>query len=66
MLLLRLVTTAGVKVSAAATTPINSMDDITLAKALASLKREKPMVKELSVPKAKGIVMQEAEETTIK
>nr|GEZ46595.1 hypothetical protein [Tanacetum cinerariifolium] len=44
------VTTAGVEVSTAATTPIIFMDDITLAKALASLKSEKPMVKESSVP----------------
>nr|GEX93310.1 hypothetical protein [Tanacetum cinerariifolium] len=39
------VTTAGVEVSAAATTPIISMDDITLAKALAALKSAKPMDK---------------------
>nr|GFA82368.1 hypothetical protein [Tanacetum cinerariifolium] len=37
------VTTAGVEVSTAATTPIISMDDITLAKALAALKSAKPM-----------------------
>nr|GEV95643.1 hypothetical protein [Tanacetum cinerariifolium] len=85
------VTTTGVKVSAAATTHTISMDDITLAKALASLKSAKPMVKEPSVPisaastspkvsavsttsttvttttpKAKGIVMQEPKETTIR
>nr|GEU58334.1 hypothetical protein [Tanacetum cinerariifolium] len=59
------VTTVGVKVSAAATTPIISMDDITLAKELTALKSEKPMVKEPSVPKAKGIVMREPEETII-
>nr|GFD35333.1 hypothetical protein [Tanacetum cinerariifolium] len=60
------VTTAGVEVSATATTPTISMDDITLAKALAALKSAKPMVKEPSVPKAIGIVMQEPEETTIR
>nr|GEW64816.1 hypothetical protein [Tanacetum cinerariifolium] len=75
------VTTAGVEVSAATTTPIISIDDITLSKALAALKSTKPMVKEPSVPvsavsttsttitttiKAKGIVMQELEETTIR
>nr|GEW33923.1 hypothetical protein [Tanacetum cinerariifolium] len=42
------------------------MDDITLAKALAALKSAKPMVKEPSIPKAKGIVMQEPEERTIR
>nr|GEV29015.1 hypothetical protein [Tanacetum cinerariifolium] len=60
------VTTVGVEVSAAATTPTISMDDITLAKALATLKSAKPMVKEPSVPKAKGIVMQDPDETTIR
>nr|GEW57320.1 hypothetical protein [Tanacetum cinerariifolium] len=60
------VTTACVEVNIDATTPIISMDDITLTKALASLKSAKPMVKEPSVPKAKGIVMQELEETTIR
>nr|GEU40686.1 hypothetical protein [Tanacetum cinerariifolium] len=60
------VTTAGVKVSTNATTPIISMDDITLAKALVALKSAKRMVKEPSVPKAKGIVMQEPEETAIR
>nr|GEW93446.1 hypothetical protein [Tanacetum cinerariifolium] len=44
------VTTVGVKVSVAATTPIIFMDDITLAKALVALKSAKPMVKEPSVP----------------
>nr|GEU64712.1 hypothetical protein [Tanacetum cinerariifolium] len=44
------VTTVGVKVSVAATTPIISMDDITLAKALAALKSAKPMIKEPSIP----------------
>nr|GEV05618.1 retrotransposon protein, putative, unclassified [Tanacetum cinerariifolium] len=44
------VTTAGVKVSAAATTLTISMDVITLAKALAALKSAKPMIKEPSVP----------------
>nr|GEV18170.1 hypothetical protein [Tanacetum cinerariifolium] len=39
------VTTGGVKVSATATTPTISMDDITLAKALAALKSAKPMDK---------------------
>nr|GEY04430.1 putative ribonuclease H-like domain-containing protein [Tanacetum cinerariifolium] len=75
------VSTGGVEVSATATTHTISMDDITLAKALASLKSEKPIVKEPSVhvsvvtttsttvtttTKAKGIVMQEPEETTIR
>nr|GEU78788.1 zinc finger, CCHC-type [Tanacetum cinerariifolium] len=84
------VTTVGVEVSAAATTLIISMDDITLAKALAALKSAKPMVKEPSVSiraastlpkvsvvsttsttvtkttKAKGIVMKEPDETTIR
>nr|GEY32834.1 hypothetical protein [Tanacetum cinerariifolium] len=60
------VTTAGVEVSATATTPTISMDDITLAKALTTFKSEKPMVKEPSIPKAKGIVMQEHEEITIR
>nr|GEU98510.1 hypothetical protein [Tanacetum cinerariifolium] len=60
------VTTVGVEVSATATTPTISMDDITLAKALAALKSAKPVVKEPSVPKAKGIVMQEHKETTIR
>nr|GEV11341.1 hypothetical protein [Tanacetum cinerariifolium] len=59
-------TTAGVEVSIIATTLIIFMDDITLAKALADLKSAKPMVKEPSVPKAKGIVMQEPEETAIR
>nr|GEW33922.1 hypothetical protein [Tanacetum cinerariifolium] len=54
------------KRSDVATTPTISMDDITLAKALVVLKSAKPMVKESSVPKAKGIVMQEPEETTIR
>nr|GEU65440.1 putative ribonuclease H-like domain-containing protein [Tanacetum cinerariifolium] len=40
------VTTAGVEVSATATTPTISMDDITLAKALAALKSAKPMLAE--------------------
>nr|GEY79447.1 hypothetical protein [Tanacetum cinerariifolium] len=40
------VTTVGVKVSATATTLTNSIDDITLAKALVALKGAKPMVKE--------------------
>nr|GEZ88674.1 hypothetical protein [Tanacetum cinerariifolium] len=52
--------------SATATTPTIFMDDITLAKALAALKSAKPMVKVPSIPKAKGIVMQEPEETTIR
>nr|GFC85204.1 hypothetical protein [Tanacetum cinerariifolium] len=43
------VTTTGVDVSDAATTPIISIDDITLAKALAALKSAKAMVKEPSV-----------------
>nr|GEV19009.1 retrovirus-related Pol polyprotein from transposon TNT 1-94 [Tanacetum cinerariifolium] len=60
------VSTVGVEVSAASTTLIISMDDITLAKALAALKSAKPMVKEPSVPKAKGIVMQEPEGTPIR
>nr|GEY05675.1 hypothetical protein [Tanacetum cinerariifolium]GEY06766.1 hypothetical protein [Tanacetum cinerariifolium] len=75
------VTIVGVKVNAAATTSTISMDDIRLAKALAALKSAKPMVKEPSVPvsavsttsttitttpKAKRIVMQEPEETTIR
>nr|GEV57899.1 hypothetical protein [Tanacetum cinerariifolium] len=75
------VTIAGVEVSAAATTPRISMDDITLAKALAALKSTKPIVKEPSIPvsavsttsttvttttTAKGIVMQEPKETTIR
>nr|GEY66811.1 hypothetical protein [Tanacetum cinerariifolium] len=60
------VTTIGVEVSTAATTPTISMDDITLAKALAALKSAKPMVKEPSVSKAKRIVMQEPKETTIR
>nr|GEV93535.1 hypothetical protein [Tanacetum cinerariifolium] len=75
------VTTGGDEVSAAATTPTISMDDITLAKELAALKSAKPMVKEPRVPvsavnttsttvttttKAKGIVMQEPKETTIR
>nr|GFB32118.1 hypothetical protein [Tanacetum cinerariifolium] len=60
------VATVGVEVSAAATTLTISMDDITLAKALSTLKSEKPMIKDPSVPKAKGIVMQEPEETTIR
>nr|GFA04277.1 hypothetical protein [Tanacetum cinerariifolium] len=38
------VTTAGVEVSTAATTPTISIDDITLAKAVAALKSAKPMV----------------------
>nr|GEU69650.1 putative ribonuclease H-like domain-containing protein [Tanacetum cinerariifolium] len=74
-------TIVGVEVSAATTTPTISMDDITLAKALAALKSAKPMVKEPNVPvsavsttsttvtttpKAKGIVMQEPKETTIR
>nr|GEV14328.1 hypothetical protein [Tanacetum cinerariifolium] len=62
----KVVATVGVKVSAVATTPIISKDDITLAKALAALKSAKSMVKEPSVPKAKGIVMQDPEETTIR
>nr|GEX33160.1 hypothetical protein [Tanacetum cinerariifolium] len=87
----KVVTTAGVEVSATATTPTISIDDITLAKALAALKSEKSMVKEPSVPvsaastslkvsvvsttsttvttttpRAKGIVMQEHEETIIR
>nr|GEX35117.1 hypothetical protein [Tanacetum cinerariifolium] len=61
-----IVTTAGVEVSATATTPIISMDDIALGKALADLKSAKPMVKELSIHKATGIVMQEPEEITIR
>nr|GFA01895.1 hypothetical protein [Tanacetum cinerariifolium] len=60
------VTTIGVEVSTVATTHIISIDDITLAKALAALKSAKPMVKEQSVSKAKGIVMQKPEETTIR
>nr|GFA76326.1 hypothetical protein [Tanacetum cinerariifolium] len=60
------ITTAGVKVSTTSTTPTISMDDFTLAKALAALKSAKPMVKEPSVPKAKGIVMQEPKETAIR
>nr|GEW94779.1 hypothetical protein [Tanacetum cinerariifolium] len=59
------VTTAGVKVSATVTTPTISIDDVKLAKALAALKSAKPMVKEPSVPKVKGIVMQEPKETAI-
>nr|GEW63436.1 hypothetical protein [Tanacetum cinerariifolium] len=61
-----LVTTTGVEVSVAATTSTISMDDITLAKALAALKSSTPMVKELSVPKAKGIFMEEPKETAIR
>nr|GEZ09256.1 hypothetical protein [Tanacetum cinerariifolium] len=60
------ITTDGVKVSTTSTTPTISMDDFTLAKALAALKSAKPMVKEPSVPKAKGIVMQEPKETAIR
>nr|GEY28325.1 hypothetical protein [Tanacetum cinerariifolium] len=60
------VTTACVEVSVTVTTPIISMKDITLAKALVALKSANPMVKEPSVSKAKGIVMQEPEETTIR
>nr|GEW66352.1 hypothetical protein [Tanacetum cinerariifolium] len=60
------ITTVGVEVSAAAITPIIYMDDITLAKALTALKSAKPMLKEPSVPKAKGIVMQEPKETAIR
>nr|GEV10415.1 hypothetical protein [Tanacetum cinerariifolium] len=84
------VTATGVEVSDATTTPTISIDDITLAKALAALKSAKPVVKEPSVPvsatstspkasavsttsttvtiktKAKGIVMQEPKETTIR
>nr|GEV59994.1 putative reverse transcriptase, RNA-dependent DNA polymerase [Tanacetum cinerariifolium] len=60
------VTTPGVEVSTVATTPTISMDDITLDKALVALKSAKPMIKETSVPKAKGIFMQEPEETTIR
>nr|GEV13433.1 ribonuclease H-like domain-containing protein [Tanacetum cinerariifolium] len=60
------VTTVGVEVNIAATTPTISMDDITLAKALAALKSAKPVIKDPSVPKAKGIIMQEPEETTIR
>nr|GEX85371.1 hypothetical protein [Tanacetum cinerariifolium] len=60
------VNNAGVEVSDAGTTLTISIDDITLAKALAALKSAKPMIKELSVPKAKGIVMQEPKETTIR
>nr|GEX62242.1 retrovirus-related Pol polyprotein from transposon TNT 1-94 [Tanacetum cinerariifolium] len=45
----KVVTTAGVEVSATATTPTISMDDITLTKALAALKSAKSMVKESSV-----------------
>nr|GEZ99919.1 hypothetical protein [Tanacetum cinerariifolium] len=63
------------------TTHIISMDDITLAKALAALKSAKPIIKETSVhvsvvsststsvtttTKAKGIVMQEPKEITIR
>nr|GEV95111.1 hypothetical protein [Tanacetum cinerariifolium] len=60
------VTTVGVEVSTAATTPTISMDDIILAKALAALKSAKPMVKEPSVSKAKRIVTQDPKETTIR
>nr|GEW30035.1 hypothetical protein [Tanacetum cinerariifolium] len=60
------VTTVGVEVSVAVATLIISMDDITLAKALIALKSAKPMAKEPIIPKAKGIVMQEPEETTIR
>nr|GFA31948.1 hypothetical protein [Tanacetum cinerariifolium] len=60
------VTTVSVEVSTAATTLTIFIDDITLAKALATLKSEKPMGKEPSVPEAKGIVMQEPEETAIR
>nr|GFA17593.1 hypothetical protein [Tanacetum cinerariifolium] len=60
------VTTVSVKVSIVATTPTISMDHITLAKELAALKSAKPMVKEPSVPKTKGIVMKEPEETIIR
>nr|GEY55539.1 hypothetical protein [Tanacetum cinerariifolium] len=60
------VSTAGIEVSTTATTPIISMNDITLAKALAALKSAKPMVKGPSVPKYKGIVMQEPEKTAIR
>nr|GFB94542.1 hypothetical protein [Tanacetum cinerariifolium] len=60
------VTTASGEVSTTATTPTISMDDITFAKALAALKSAKPMVKEPSVPKAKGIFMQEPNETAIR
>nr|GEZ16239.1 hypothetical protein [Tanacetum cinerariifolium] len=60
------VTTIGVEVSTVATTHTISIDDITLAKALAALKSAKRMVKEQSVSKAKGIVMQKPEETTIR
>nr|GEV82984.1 hypothetical protein [Tanacetum cinerariifolium] len=61
-----IVITVAVKVSTTAATPIIFMDDITLAKALAALKSAKPMVKEPSVPKAKEIIIQEPEETTIR
>nr|GEW84658.1 integrase, catalytic region, zinc finger, CCHC-type, peptidase aspartic, catalytic [Tanacetum cinerariifolium] len=49
-----------------ATAPTISMDHITLVKELAALKSAKPMVKEPSVPKTKGIVMKEPKETTIR
>nr|GFD57990.1 hypothetical protein [Tanacetum cinerariifolium] len=51
----KVVTTAGVEVSAAAITSQISMDEITLAKALIDIKTSKP--------KAKGIVIQEPSET---
>nr|GEW48887.1 putative ribonuclease H-like domain-containing protein [Tanacetum cinerariifolium] len=60
------VTSAGVEVSIAAANLIISMDDITLAKALAALKSAKPMVKEAIVPKSKEIFMQDPEETIIR
>nr|GEW21895.1 hypothetical protein [Tanacetum cinerariifolium] len=58
------VTTAGVEVSTAATTPIISMDDITLAKALAALKSAKPMVKELNHELAERLQAKEKGELT--
>nr|GEW62921.1 hypothetical protein [Tanacetum cinerariifolium] len=56
------VTTAGVEVSAAATTPTIFMDDIRLAKALAALKSAKPMVKK---PKEESLKRQKEEEANI-
>nr|GEU63403.1 ribonuclease H-like domain-containing protein [Tanacetum cinerariifolium] len=56
-----LITTVGVEVSVAATTPIISMDDITLVKALTVLKSAKPMVKE---PRKKDQIMIDEEVAT--
>nr|GEZ38824.1 hypothetical protein [Tanacetum cinerariifolium] len=59
------VTIAGVEVSTAAATPIISMNDITLAKALAALKSAKPMVKEPNHELAERLQVEEQRELTI-